>query len=396
MSSQRAEFYKNPVFIAIIISAMIMMVLGIVVVSTRLEDKLRDSENEGDAPQEHINARRAEIIISEASEEEVIITEDGNEPLSMKSYGTYLNNRVLSVAPGYGMTFTLGLEQDGLTDALYLNPHFEYAYAGNPYEAYGYLMKTERVPLECAETSASPAWSADYAGLTDFVITGRTYDRVVPATALDPNRYGVRWADSPAYGGADHAGDQMRILIIRLSDGTLMGAVKADISYDIRTRTYSLRSLMESDVASTGELSKDEREHLIQEAIQYLVQGNSQMTMNLTREELEAQKQSFIVEHPLGVYYNKLFDTDGKVVSSGAYSKCEIYAVHLNCDGFGYFTVYFAPEPQVNGLSMKTLNKGEQMKLVLFGYDAFAPFTAESFSSFLHPEDISLFTEMGD
>ena len=56
MSSQRAEFYKNPVFIAIIISAMIMMVLGIVVVSTRLEDKLRDSENEGDAPQEHINA----------------------------------------------------------------------------------------------------------------------------------------------------------------------------------------------------------------------------------------------------------------------------------------------------------------------------------------------------
>ena len=127
MSSQRAEFYKNPVFIAIIISAMIMMVLGIVVVSTRLEDKLRDSENEGDTPQEHINARRAEIIISEASEEEVIITEDGNEPLSMKSSGTYLNNRVLSVAPGYGMTFTLGLEQDGLTDALYLNPHFEYA-----------------------------------------------------------------------------------------------------------------------------------------------------------------------------------------------------------------------------------------------------------------------------
>ena len=65
----------------------------------------------------------------------------------MKSSGTYLNNRVLSVAPGYGMTFTLGLEQDGLSDALYLNPHFEYAYAGNPYEAYGYLMKTERVPL---------------------------------------------------------------------------------------------------------------------------------------------------------------------------------------------------------------------------------------------------------
>ena len=91
-----------------------------------------------------------------------------------------------------------------------------------------------------------------------------------------------------------------------------------------------------------------------------------------------------------------MYDTDGNVVSAGAYRKCEIYAVHLNCDGFGYFTVYFAPEPQVNGLSMRTLDKGEQMKLVLIGYDAFAPFTAESFSSFLHPEDISLFTETGD
>ena len=395
-SRQKAEFYKSPAFVALIISAMIIMVLTVVVVSTRLEDKLRGSANEGDAPQEHTNGRRAEIIISEASDKEVIITEDGNEPLSMKTSGTYLNNRVLSVAPGYGMTFTLGLEQDGLSDALYLNPHFEYAYAGDPNEAYGYLVKTERVPLEFAESSASPAWSADHTGLTDFMITGRTYDKVVPAAALDQDRYGVRWIDSPAYGGADHAGDQLRILIIRLSDGTLMGAVKADISYDIRTRTYSLRNLMKSDVSSTGELSEAEREHLIQEAVQYLVQGNSQMTMNLTREELEAQKQSFIVEHPLGVYYNKLFDTDGKAVSSGAYSKCEIYAVHLNCDGFGYFTVYFAPEPQVNGLSMKTLNKGEQMKLVLFGYDAFAPFTAESFSSFLHPEDISLFTETGD
>ena len=104
MSRQKAEINRSPVFIALIISAMIMMVLGIVVVSTRLEDKLRDSENEGDAPQEHINARRAEIIISEASEEEVIITEDGNEPLSMKSSGTYLNNRVLSVATAEELT----------------------------------------------------------------------------------------------------------------------------------------------------------------------------------------------------------------------------------------------------------------------------------------------------
>ena len=50
MSRQKAEINRSPVFIALIISAMIMMVLGIVVVSTRLEDKLRDSENEGDAP----------------------------------------------------------------------------------------------------------------------------------------------------------------------------------------------------------------------------------------------------------------------------------------------------------------------------------------------------------
>lgn len=395
-SRQKSEFYKSPVCIVLIISAMILMVLAVVVVSTRMEDKLRDTAKPGNEPQDHTNARRAEIIISEPSKEEVIVTEDGNDPLKMRSSGTYLNNRVLSAAAGYGMTFTLGLEQENLTDALYLNPHFEYAYAGNPDEAYGYLMKTERVPLEFAESTDSTESSASYVGLTDFVITGRTYDKIIPALARDPNHYGVRWADSPAYGGADHAGDQLRILIIRLSDGTLMGSVKAEINYDIRAKTYSLCNLIDSDVSSTGELSTVEREQLIQEAIQYLVQGNGHMTMSLSKEELEAQMQSVIVEHPLHVYYNKLYDTEGNVVSAGVFSRCEIYAVHINCDGFGYFTVYFAPEPQVNGLTMRTLDKGEELKLVLIGYDAFAPFTPESFARFLYPEDISLFIDSSE
>ena len=58
-------------------------------------------------------------------------------------------------------------------------------------------------------------------GLTDFAIVGRTYDKVVSASVQNRDHFGVRWIDSPAYGGLEHGGDTARILIIRISDSIL-------------------------------------------------------------------------------------------------------------------------------------------------------------------------------
>lgn len=384
-------FWKSPGGIALAVIALVAMILAIVVFSTNKEAQIKEGKQPKVDPKARPSDSQEETIISPPSEEEVIITEDGNLPTEMKSNGVYRNDRVLSASTGYGMTLSVGLEQDGVTDALYLNPHFEYAYAGNPNEAYGYLMRAERVPLEYAEPSPSPAWSTKYDGITDFAILGRTYDKVVSVSARDSVNYGVRWMDSPAYGGMDNAGDTVHILIIRLSDGTLMGAVNICVSFDRGTKTYSLENLTNNDVGNTGDLSAEQRDNLIAETVQYLTEGNDQMTLSVTKEELESQSRSTVIEKIPRVYYNKLYDTNGNVVAAGRFSKCDIYAVNINCDGYGFFTVYFAPEPQANGLAAPTLAEGDELKLVPIGYDAFAPFTIETFNSFLFPEDISLF-----
>lgn len=381
------RLFRNPVVMGVTALAMIIMILAVVMCSAKMEERMKRSHEPEVDPQTRPPDYSADVIISPPSDEEVIISEDGNEPSNRKSPGTYLNNMKLSVSTGYGMTFSLGMEDQSATDAIYFNPHFEYIYAGNPAEAYGYLIRTERVPMEYAETTAAPVWTWENLGLTDFAIVGRTYDKVVPAAALSRDHYGVRWLDSPAYGGLEHAGDTVRILIIRISDGTLMGAVNAEISYDYGKHSYSLKNLINSDVSFCRELSEEQRGELIEKTVQILLQGNDQMTLDVSPEELNAQSASTVVDHPKRTYYSKLYDMDGNVVSSGTFGKCNIYAVNINCNGYGFFTVYFAPEPQANGLAMETMKEGETVKLVPIGYDAFAPFTVDSFSSFLHPDD---------
>ena len=384
------KFCRNPIVIGIIAFIMITMILAFVVFSAKMEALLKASQKHESDPQARPPDQPEETVISPPSNEAVIISEDGNQPTKIRSSGTYLN-KLLTVSTGYGMAFSLGIDQQDGSDAIYLNPHFEYAYAGNPEEAYGYLIRTERVPLEYSETSEAPAWSEKYRGLTDFAIVGRTYDKVVSASVQSRDHFGVRWIDSPAYGGLEHGEDIVRILIIRISDGTLMGAVKAEISYDYGTHSYGISTLVNSDVSYTGELTGEQRGELIEETIRILVQGNAQMTLGISREELEAQSASVVVDHPQRTYYSKLYDMDGNIVSSGRYSNCEIYAVNINCDGYGFFTVYFAPEPQANGLTVQTLNEGEPLKLVPIGYDAIAPFTVDSFNRFLLPGDMKHF-----
>lgn len=384
------QLCRNPIVIGIIAFIMITMILAFVVFSAKMEALLKANQKPELDPQARPPDQPEETVISPPSNEAVIISEDGNQPTKIRSSGTYLN-KLLAVSTGYGMTFSLGIDQQDASDAIYLNPHFEYAYAGNPEEAYGYLIRTERVPLEYSETSEAPAWSEKHRGLTDFAIVGRTYDKVVSASVQSRDHFGVRWIDSPAYGGLEHGGDTARILIIRISDGTLMGAVKAEISYDYGTHSYGISNLVNSDVSYTGELTGEQRGELVEETIRILVQGNTQMTLGISREELEAQSASVVVDHPQRTYYSKLYDMDGNIVSSGRYSNCEIYAVNINCDGYGFFTVYFAPEPQANGLTVQTLNEGEPLKLVPIGYDAIAPFTVDSFNRFLLPEDMKHF-----
>ena len=388
----RKDLMKSPAALAVMIVVMLAMILAIVVFSGKKEAEIKERKEEQTAAENTTPESSATPKpTSPPSTEEVIITEDGNEAVSFKAEGTYKNNKIYSVSTGYGMTLYLGLEQEQATDALYLNPHFVYEYAGNPDEAYGYLLSTGRVPLEYSNTDPAPATTTEYLGITDFAILGRTLDKVVPAVCVDSQNYGVRWADNPGLGGKANDGDTVHILVIRLSDGTLMGAAKAEIAYTQGDKSYRISSLTNTDVSNTGELTAEQRDALIQASYDFLLTGNDQMTFGVDQAELERQRPFIIVERPGIPYYSKLYDKDANVISRGSISLCNVYAVNINCDGFGFFTFYFAPEPQVHGLKLEKMSDDEELKLVLIGYDAFAPVSVDTFNSYIFPDDVEKF-----
>lgn len=386
----KKDFMKSPAAFVVMVIVMLAMILAIVVFSGKKEAEIQQRKEE-QAAENQPAATETPRPTSTPSTEEVIITEDGNEAVSVNAEGTYKNNKVYSISTGYGMTLYLGLEQEEATDALYLNPHFVYEYAGNPDEAYGYLLSTGRVPLEYSRTDPAPATTTEFMDTTDFAILGRTLDKVVPATCVDSQNYGVRWIDNPGIGGKANDGDTVHILVIRLSDGTLMGAAKAEIAYTQGDKSYRISSLSNTDVSNTGELTNEQRESLIQASFDFLMTGNDQMTFGVDQAELNRQKPFIIVERPGTPYYNKLYDKEANVISRGTLSICNVYAVNINCDGFGFFTFYYAPEPQAHGLKLEKMSEDEELKLVMVGYDAFAPMTVDIFNSFIFPDDVDKF-----
>lgn len=381
--------WRSPHAFVTLVTVMLAMILALVVFSSEKEEEIAQKKGgERAAVPQSIEEIKP---VSSPSKEKVIITEDGNAAVNTDVLGFYRNNVVYTVSTGYGMSLSIGLEMSGDADALYINPHFSYEYAGNPDEAYCYLLKTERVPLEYAKNNPGPANSFANQNVTDFAIRGRTYDRVVPAAFTDTSNYGVCWKDNSGMGGRAHDGDLLRILIIRISDGTLMGAAQAEITYDEAKESYQFVSLVNADVSVTGELSAGQRENLVQDTFTYLLNGNEQMSFGVTLEELEAQRPFIVVERPGRTYYNRLYDKDGRSIAKGTLSNCDIYAVNINYYGFGFFTVYFAPEPQAHGLRVEKLSEDGEPKLVIVGYDAFAPMTVDTFNSFLYADDVDLF-----
>ena len=323
------------------------------------------------------------------SESEVIIKEDEISPFEKSPNSIYKNTAQENVQTGFGRYLSIGLDRTDIQDALYINPHFTYQYAGNPNEQYGYLLRTNRVPLEYAVTRAAAGADPQNADYTDLAILGRTFDKVVPATAENSEQFGVRWKDNPACGGKEHDGDILYILIVRLSDGMLMGAARADIKYEQETNSYYIANFRNSDVQYTGEISAEWREELFNRAVNFLQAGSDSFSLGFIRPDWGEAKNFVVIEKLPRVYFNKFFSVTSRIIPAGQFKNCDIYAVNINFAGYGYFTVYFAPEGMAYGLHTEQF--GNEFDLVIIGYDAFEPMTVESFNSHLFPDDAETF-----
>ena len=124
--SEKGNSRKTPIGMLFVVMALIGLVLAVVVFSTKEEMRLKARKDGNREPEMRQGDNQTASVISPASEDEVIIREDGNQATAIKAEGIYDNSSRLYVQTGYGMTLYLGLEQAGVSDALYLNPHFEY------------------------------------------------------------------------------------------------------------------------------------------------------------------------------------------------------------------------------------------------------------------------------
>lgn len=313
-----------------------------------------------------------------------------NENHMLTADGTYDNTQILSVESWVGMTLYIGT--GGSADnALYINPHFVYERAGNPNEQYGYLLQTNRIPLEYADTVPASASDIKNAAETDLAILGRTYDKVVPAATKDAQKFGVRWKDSPSIGGKDHDGDTLHILTIRLSDGTLMCAAQVEIIYDEVAGQYRFESFRNNDVKYTGALNGEQREMLVQSALDVIESGNNNFALNLGNDNIEYIKSITIVEKVQKTYWNRLFNAAGDTIVRGSLLQNEMYAVDLNIAGLGFFTIYYMPEPMAHGINTQMYGYQNKINYVPAAYDAFAPMTVSIFNSYLTEEDARFF-----
>ncbi len=351
------------------------------------------SRDKSDTPGDPENMGRLttfpEVQSDPVSAEDPSLTfEDMSTKQTRGTDADYRNDRVLSCEVAYGMHFQLGIEEVSLNDAIYLNPQFSYDFSANPTEQYGFIFLTDRNPVTYCSSDGRHRLEGVNRAQTMLAITGRTFDRYVPSSFTSVNDYGVRWMNSSLYDGEEDVGTTLYVRIIRLADGYLMATARADIIYDEFERAYCLENLRRGDVLENGELTIEQRTEIINQAVTYLYSGNTRYALSLSEDHFarEYYDNFIIVEHPPRLYYNKILDTSGQVVAAGRYANCDIYAVHIPYNGFCFFTVYFAPEPQVHGMNADRY-PGENLNLQLIGTDLFNPLSAESLQSLLLAED---------
>jgi hypothetical protein len=228
-------------------------------------------------------------------------------------------------------------------------------------------------------------------GERSLFIAGRTYDKLVPAHYYNETQYGVAWVNDIEGDSMDRTGTELLIHAIRLKDGSLMGAAKAQIIFDQVSDAYLLASVSSSDVSVAGELRTEDRNALIDSTVQFFNENCLNVQTSLSEADLKNIRSAIVVEKTNKVLFNRLFNVKAEVIPSGRLRGCDIYAVNLPCAGLGYLTAYYIPIAQAQGISHIAFG---DLDYVLVGYDAAncPPFNADTFNSFLLPEEIEKFS----
>lgn len=263
------------------------------------------------------------------------------------------------------------------TDAIYLNPVYE------PTEE-GYVFSEEHTafafylcPVRCGGITF---WSDERMSfditqeheIRRFVISERTYDTLIPSDYIDQIRFGVKWKDENNFHGFDGSDCDIRIRCVRLPDGELTALANLHISFDPVSCKYTPESLTLTDVVSTEELTEEKRRDVIEKAFEFFASDEKGQSNQLNEADWETYRNKACVEKVRDFYFSSFFDEHGNVAHAAQFCGMDMYAVNITYPGFGFFTVYAAPERQLSGLR-ESVPSDENLQP--FAYDAVMPFS---------------------
>ena len=299
-------------------------------------------------------------------------------------------NHVVTADVGYGMHLSLGVESSDYDDGLFINPQFVYDYLSpdpitGKHGVYYFIISCNSGEILYSARSSGPYDDYNNKGKTELFVTGRTYDDLVPATFHDEANYGAVWLCEPGIYPETGQSWTLSVRVIRADDGFLMAVAHADISYDEPTDCYSISRIYPADTALTGELDEITRDAAVTKALAFLASSDCKLDIGLDFEELAYNRDFICVERVFRPYYGKLYHVSGEVVAASALMRYQLYAVNIPLYGYGYFTVYMAPQEQVESYFASL--PAEWTDLAVIGYDAKSPFSVYTFNAALREAD---------
>lgn len=310
------------------------------------------------------NHAEAPTATSLTAENEDIWLEDNalvsaKETAVGKSRLRYDNCRFFSCPLTNGGELFCGSDAQEDEDSLNLNP----VYRDSSDAGYGIYVSCPGADVQFFEGEVAEC----------FIFTGRTYDTLLPCSAV-----------TLTYPDTVDADFEVRLRVVSLSDYMVMGTAVCTVQ--LRSGHCRITDLKQSDVGKSHEsLDNPLRNELVGKAAEYITdRGCGPSFSFLDREYLEMMKEFAIVEKVPLPYFSLLCSSDGSCLSAGALSGMELYAVNLCYLGTGNITVYLAPEYQTRGFGVSETFFSPDKNFMAFAYDFLYPFSAETL---LVPED---------
>lgn len=263
-----------------------------------------------------------------------------------------------------GAVLTVGVNST-VYDGIYLDPTFTDPYNRDFDDSkvkYAFQLHTSYQSAISCDTNNIGSWSSD----RYYYLTGRTFDTLVAASNL-------RWYDPEPDIAEPGNIYRVQLVVYRYPDYHMIAAAEIDILYT--GKEYMLSDIKDLNVMSSEILTENEKELLLERAYSFM-EDTGYTGCDLETYEWQLCKNDAVIIKPNGTYFPKLYDAEGQVTGSYAFSNVDLYAINIPYPTIGNVTVYAAPEEQLWGLTGQGTSATDN--LTICGYEPVCPYSRDS------------------